>query len=103
MLVDGRLFEWGVAPPLEKVISSRVELEVLLGMPEIYRHSVSVIEPWKNVGINLQGEDVRASKNIAYILQQVADADTILYPVWDSGIANAGRLASILSAGSRRW
>ena len=99
MLVDGRLFEWGVAPPLEKVISSRVELEVLLGMPEIYRHSVSVIEPWKNVGINLQGEDVRASKNIAYILQQVADADTILYPVWDSGIANAGRLASILSAG----
>lgn len=99
MLVDGRLFEWGVAPPLEKVISSRTELEVLLGMPEIYRHSVSVIEPWKNVGINLQGEEVRASKNVAYILQQVADADTILYPVWESGIANPRRLASILSAG----
>ena len=73
------MFEWGVAPPLEKVIGTRAELDVLLGLPEIYRHSVSVLEPWKNVGINLQGESVRASKNIAYILQQVADADTILY------------------------
>ena len=70
-LADGGLFEWGVAPPLEKVISSRLELDLLLGLPEVYRHSVSVIEPWKNVGINLQGEEVRASKNIAYILQQV--------------------------------
>ncbi|MEJ2531933.1 MAG: hypothetical protein P8Y92_09065 [Halioglobus sp.] len=99
MLLDGGLFDWGVAPPLEKVIGSRAELDALLGLPEIYRHSVSVIEPWKNVGINLQGEEVRASKNIAYILQQVADADTILYPVWQSGVANPGRLASILSAG----
>ena len=82
-LADGGLFEWGVAPPLEKVISSRAELDLLLGLPEIYRHSVAVMEPWKNVGINLQGEEVRASKNIAYILQQVADADTILYPVWE--------------------
>jgi len=98
-LVDARLFEWGVAPPLEKVISSRAELEVLLGLPEIYRHSVSVLEPWKNVGINLQGESVRASKNVAYILQQVADADTILYPLWQSGVTNPQRLASVLSAG----
>ncbi len=98
-LVEGGLFEWGVAPPLEKVISSRVELDLLLGLPEIYRHSVAVIEPWKNVGINLQGEEVRASKNIAYILQQVADADTILYPVWESGVTNYKRLASILAAG----
>jgi GMP synthase-like glutamine amidotransferase len=98
-LLDGSLFEWGVAPPLEKVISSRAELEVLLGLPEIYRNSVAVIEPWKNVGINLQGEEVRASKNIAYILQQVADADSILYPVWQSGATNHKRLASILAAG----
>jgi hypothetical protein len=98
-LLDGSLFEWGVAPPLEKVISSRTELDLLLGLPEIYRQSVAVVEPWKNVGINLQGEEVRASKNIAYILQQVADADTILYPVWASGVANHNRLASILSAG----
>ncbi len=99
ILVDNQLFEWGLAPPLEKIIHSRTELDVLLGLPEIYRHSVSVIEPWKNVGINLQGEEVRASKNIAYILQQIADADTILYPVWESGVTNPRRLASILSAG----
>jgi GMP synthase-like glutamine amidotransferase len=99
MLVDNRLFDWGVAPPLEKVIGSRPELDALLGLPEIYRHSVSVIEPWKNVGINVQGEEVRASKNIAYILQQVADADTILYPVWQSGVSNPRRLASVMSAG----
>ena len=98
-LLDGSLFEWGVAPPLEKVISSRAEMDLLLGLPEVYRNSVSVIEPWKNVGINMQGEEVRASKNIAYILQQVADADSILYPVWHSGATNHKRLASILAAG----
>ncbi|MCB1671259.1 MAG: hypothetical protein R3F41_13665 [Gammaproteobacteria bacterium] len=99
MLVDNHAFEWGAAPPLEKVISSRTELDLLLSLPEIYRQSVSVIEPWPNVGINLKGEAVRASKNIAYVLQQVADCDTILYPVWQSGIANPWRLANVLSAG----
>jgi hypothetical protein len=99
MLVDNRSFDWGVAPPLEKVITNPRELDLLLRLPEIYRQSVSIIEPWANVGINLQGEAVRASKNIAYILQQIADADTILYPVWQSGIANPWRLANVLSAG----
>jgi hypothetical protein len=56
ILIDHQLFEWGVAPPLEKVITSPPELELLLGLPEIFRNSVSVIEPWENVGINLQGE-----------------------------------------------
>ncbi|GHD31657.1 hypothetical protein [Parahalioglobus pacificus] len=99
ILIDNKLFEWGVAPPLEKVIRSRTELDAVMGVPEIYRHSVSVIEPWENVGINEQGEAVRASKNIAYVLQQVADADTILYPVWESGVHDPERLASVFSAG----
>ena len=99
VLVDHQLFEWGVAPPLEKVIASRDELDLLLGLPEIFRNSVSVIEPWENVGINVQGEAVRASKNIAYILQQVADADSILYPIWQSGVVSPQRLANVLSAG----
>ena len=99
VLLDNQLFDWGVAPPLEKVIASHEEMDLLLGLPEVYRHSVSVVEPWENVGINLEGEAVRASKNVAYILQQVADADSILYPVWSSGIVNAQRFASILSAG----
>lgn len=99
VLLDQRLFEWGTAPPLEKVISGPGELNALLGLPEVYRQSVAVVEPWQHVGINLQGETVRASKNIAYILQQVADADTILYPIWESGVGNPQRLANILSAG----
>ena len=93
------LFDWGVAPPLEKVIERPEHLRALMQMPEIYRHSVSVIEPWPNVGTNPRGEPVRASKNTAYVLQQVADADTILYPVWRSGIEHAERLANVLSAG----
>ena len=99
ILIDHRLFEWGVAPPLEKVITSERELQLLLGLPEIFRNSVSVLEPWENVGVNAQGEAVRASKNIAYILQQVADADTTLYPLWHSGIQNPRQLANVLSAG----
>ncbi len=99
VLVDSSSFEWGVAPPLEKVIESDAELDLLLGLPELYRNSVSIIEPWADVGINEAGEGVRASKNIAYILQQVADADSVLYPVWESGINHPQRLANALSAG----
>ncbi|MFV8819018.1 hypothetical protein [Haliea sp. E17] len=99
MLLDGSLFDWGVASPLEKVINGEDELELLLGLPEVYRQSVHVVEPWQNVGINLQGEAVRASKNVAYILQQVADADTILYPLWQSGVFNPRRMAHTMSAG----
>jgi GMP synthase-like glutamine amidotransferase len=99
MLVRDDCFEWGIAPPLEKVIDGPREFDQLLRMPEIYRHSVSIVEPWSNVGTNAQGEVVRASKNVAYILQQVADADSVLFPLWKSGIADAGTLANILSAG----
>ena len=99
MLANEGWFDWGIARPLEKVIEGPQHLRLLLEMPELYRQSVAVVEPWSHVGTNALGEPVRASKNIAYILQQVADADTILYPVWQSGIANAERLASVLSAG----
>ena len=64
------LFEWGLAPPLEKVIETQEHLQALLQMPELYRQSVSVIEPWPNVGTNQRGETVRASKNLAYVLQR---------------------------------
>jgi hypothetical protein len=98
-LANANMFEWGLAPPLEKVIEGRDELEQLLALPELYRQSVSIVEPWPDVGVNLRGETVRASKNVAYILQQIADADTILYPLWQSGLSHPERLANILSAG----
>ncbi len=90
-------YEWGIAPPLEKVIKSKHELSALLAQPELYRQAIAVLEPWPNVGINLQGESVRASKNVAYVLQQIADADSILFPLWQSGISNPKRLANVLS------
>ncbi|MBO6558036.1 MAG: hypothetical protein JJ934_08545 [Pseudomonadales bacterium] len=98
-LVDNQLFDWGLAPPLEKIINGDETLDLLLSMPNIFRNSISVIEPWENVGINMQGEDVRASKNIAYVMQQCADADTILHPLWQSGVRDPSKLASVLSAG----
>jgi len=96
-LAHAGTFEWGIAPPLEKVIGSQDELSLLLSQPELYRQAIAVLEPWPNVGINLQGETVRASKNVAYVLQQVADADSILFPLWQSGISNPRRLANVLS------
>lgn len=97
-LVNNATFEWGIASPLEKVISTGLEFETLLQHPELIHQSVAIVEPWPSVGINLHGESVRASKNFAYVLQQVADADSVLFPVWDSGVANPERLASVLSS-----
>jgi GMP synthase-like glutamine amidotransferase len=93
------LFDWGLGPPLEKVIEGAEHMRFLLQSPELYRQSVAIVEPWPDVGTNARGEPVRASKNIAYVLQQVADADAILHPVWRSGIERPDRLASVLSAG----
>lgn len=92
-------FEWGIGPPLEQVVSSKLELDALLALPELFRQSVSIVEPWPDVGVNTHHENVRASKNVAYLLQQIADANTILYPVWQSGIAHPERLANVMSAG----
>jgi hypothetical protein len=99
MLANEGVFDWGLARPLEKVIESDDHLRVLLDMPEIYRQSIGVVEPWASVGTNPRGEPVRASKNLAYVFQQVADADTVLFPVWQSGIHHPERLANVLSAG----
>lgn len=96
-LAHAGTFEWGIAPPLEKVIDSSHELSQLLQLPELFRQSISIVEPWPHVGVNLQGETVRASKNVAYLLQQIADADSILFPIWQSGISHPQRLANVLS------
>ena len=81
------------------MIDSPETFQLLQSHQELFRHSVSIVEPWENAGINLEGGAVRASKNVAYILQQTADADSILYPVWQSGVKNPEQMASVLSAG----
>ncbi|NQE38242.1 hypothetical protein [Microcoleus asticus] len=82
---DG-IFEWGHAKPLEKVINSQSDLEFLLLHPNLLRNCITIIEPWEHVGVNANGEDVRASKNVAYIAQKVADMDSVLLPVWSTGV-----------------
>ncbi len=44
-------------------------------------------------------EPVRASKNIAYVAQKIADADSILYPIWSSGVPDLDRLIPLMTSG----
>jgi hypothetical protein len=95
---DG-IFEWGHASPLEKVINSRSDLEFLLLHPNLLRNSITIIEPWEHVGVNTIGEDVRASKNIAYIAQKVADMDSVLLPVWSTGVIDPEIVIPAITSG----
>lgn len=88
LLADNNKFEWGFGKPLEKVIQSKDDFECLLKNPQLLRNSIVIIEPWKHVGVNELGEEVRASTNVAFITQKVADCDSILFPVWSTGILN---------------
>ena len=94
---DGR-FEWGHEKPLEKVINSRADLEFLLLHPNLLRKSIVIIEPWQHVGFNALNEEVRASKNVAYIAQKVADIDSILFPVWSTGIIDPELVTAAISS-----
>lgn len=95
---DG-IFEWGHAQPLEKVINSREDVEFLLKHPNLLRNCITIIEPWEHVGVNTLGEDVRASKNVAYIAQKVADIDSVLLPVWSTGIIDLEIIVPAISCG----
>jgi hypothetical protein len=92
------IFEWGHEKPLEKVINSRADFEFLLLHPNLLRKSIIIIEPWSHVGINTLGEEVRASKNVAYIAQKVADMDSILFPVWSTGVIDPELVAGVISS-----
>ncbi|MBX9256150.1 hypothetical protein H1Q63_19800 [Desmonostoc muscorum CCALA 125] len=93
------IFEWGHGKPLEKVINSRADLEFLLLHPNLLRNSVIIIEPWEHVGVNTLGEEVRASKNIAYIAQKVADMDSILFPAWSTGVIDPELVVPAITSG----
>ncbi|HEY9812193.1 MAG TPA: hypothetical protein V6D31_01460 [Candidatus Sericytochromatia bacterium] len=95
---DG-IFEWGHAQPLEKVINSQEDLEFLLKNPSLFRNSITIIEPWEHVGANALGEDVRASRNVAFIAQKVADIDSILLPVWSSGVLDPEIVVPAITSG----
>jgi hypothetical protein len=94
---DGK-FEWGHAQPLEKVINSREDLEFLATHPQLFRNAIMIIEPWNHVGTNDLGEEVRASKNVAFMAQAIADCDSVLFPVWSTGVLDLDLLVPIASS-----
>ena len=51
------------------------------------------------MGVNATGEDVRASKNVAYIAQKVADIDSVLLPVWSCGVIDPELVVSAITSG----
>lgn len=99
LLNDNPAFAWGQGQPLEKVIDSPAALEKLMLNPRLYRNAIAIIEPWEHVGHNPLGEPVRASVNVAYITQKIADCDSIVFPIWSSGRLNLDQLIPVLSAG----
>ena len=99
LFAEDGIFEWGHAQPLEKVINSRENVEFLLKHPNLFRNCITIIEPWEHVGINTLGEEVRASKNVAYIAQKVADMDSVLLPVWSCGIIDPELVVPAITSG----
>lgn len=99
LLLDNPGFEWGQGQPLEKVIDSQTAFETLLMNPQLYRSGVAIIEPWEHVGANALGEDVRASVNVAYLTQKIADCDSMVFPLWQSGLFDLDKLVPIISSG----
>ncbi len=91
--------DWGKNVPFEKVITNADQVKQ---NGALQRSSLCIIEPWENVGQNSQGENVRASINVAYIAQIVGDLDTILLPVWQDAkfmeAENLARFASMSAA-----
>lgn len=99
LLTENPKFEWGYGKPLEKVIHSQADLEFLMKHPCVFRNAIAIIEPWEHVGQNPLGEDVRASLNVAYIAQKIADCDSILFPVWSSGLLDPELVVPLITSG----
>lgn len=45
------------------------------------------------------GEEVRASVNVAYLAQKIADCDSIVFPMWSSGLLDPEAIVPIISSG----
>lgn len=99
LLDNNPAFEWEKGEPLEKIIDSQTALESLMLQPKLFRNAIAIIEPWEHVGHNPLGEPVRASVNVAYIAQKIADCDSILFPLWASGLPKLDELIPLISSG----
>jgi hypothetical protein len=99
LLSENPNFRWGEGKPLEKVIESQADLAFLMQHPALFRNAIAIIEPWQHVGHNPLGEEVRASLNVAYIAQKIADCDSILFPMWSSGLLDPDTVVPLITSG----
>ena len=99
LLADNPRFDWGLGQPLEKVIDSEAAFNYLMTNPQLFRNAIAIIEPWQHVGHNPLGEEVRASINVAYLVQKLADCDSVLFPFWSSGLFDLEKLVPVISSG----
>ena len=88
---------WGESEPLEKVITNNKDISRILNHPKLLKNSICIIEPADHVGTNLAGENIRASSNIAYLAQFIADCDSILIPLWCSDKLDQSLLIDLLN------
>jgi len=86
---------WGESP-YEKVVANNDSLDWLISNPGSYTNAACIIEPASNVGQNLAKENIRASSNIAYLNRLIADCDSILFPIWETGKLDEAKMAHIL-------
>ncbi|MEM9569091.1 MAG: hypothetical protein AAF974_12375 [Cyanobacteria bacterium P01_E01_bin.34] len=99
LLTNNPTFEWGKGQPLEKKIDSQAALAYLMAHPNLFRNAIAIIEPWEHVGYNPLGEHVRASVNVAFLAQKIADCDSIVFPMWKSGLLDLNQLIPVISSG----
>lgn len=92
-------FEWSRRPILEKVLRTPEDRARYEKLHRLVRSGMAILEPWQDVGANKFGDRVRASKNIAYALQRIADADSVLFPLWETGVGDADSLAALVTGG----
>lgn len=98
LFTEDKKFEWGDNPSLKKVIQSQEDFGLLLQIPQELRNAISIIEPWEHVGIDARGEEVRASKNVAFMAKKVANCGSVLFPIWNSGLMDLDRLTTAMTA-----
>ena len=88
---------WGEQAPFEKIVRTNHDLQLLIENDHLLRHTLCIIEPADHVGLNSCGESVRASLNVAYLAQSIADCDSILIPLWDIDDIDKSLLLRVLS------
>lgn len=67
------------------IIATKEDFQELVQSDEKYRSSIAIVEPDAIVGTNPLGEPVAASHNVAVILREITEQESILFSLWKTG------------------